>query len=400
MSRTSRIALAIIVLGLALLSLVGCAAEDRQPAGPTATPGVSPCAVKSDMVLLENAVGPSWIEWDSPCLPDADLVYVDRDTWDIWVMDEHGENRRCLTCYGHNILGVNFPLDDDGQSPAVHWKGDPEAHPTQPVILFKAENENSGHKVLQNAPSFGWDNDIWALNVCTGRYSRLTNVAAGQGVQNTGMSNDGQWYVYPLRYESGKPLQDFGLARMVFNELSVDENGDAHFLKRFEGEPNGQMYYEPHDIQRNDAGTYTLLYSAGTGNKLDLYTYEWRCEGENCPDTNKVLQTTPFQHEEFAKFSFSGTRIAWMKGPQVGFGYQADLYVSTPAFTDIERVTWYNDCEKWPDRCKPNGAQLSRLDWNGDGTAVFYGLWIHSGPLQPPNEVELHRLDFAGPCGQ
>jgi hypothetical protein len=60
--------------------------------------------MKSDTILARKSVGPGWIEWDSPCLPDADLVYADRNEWNIWVMDEWGENKRCLTCYGDNIL--------------------------------------------------------------------------------------------------------------------------------------------------------------------------------------------------------------------------------------------------------------------------------------------------------
>ena len=95
------------------------------------------CAMKSDTVLARNAVGPSWIAWKTPCLPNADLAYVDLDTWDIWVMDGMGGNKRCLTCYNDNILGINFTLDDDGQLPAIHWKGDPRLIPTNPLFSLK-----------------------------------------------------------------------------------------------------------------------------------------------------------------------------------------------------------------------------------------------------------------------
>jgi hypothetical protein len=332
-------------------------------------------------------------------LPDADLVYVSIDTWDIWVMDEWGENKRCLTCYDDNILGINFPLDEDGISPAMHWKGDPEAHPSFPVIFFKAENERSAHRKLRNSPSIGWDNDIWALNVCSKRYTRLTHLAAGEGIQHSAISNDGQWYVYPLRYDFGHPPKDFGYAKMIFCKLIVDQKGDAVLLKRFEDTPNGPMYYEPHDILRKDLGIYTLLYTAGSKNKLDPYRYEWKCDGAVCNHTNVMSQTTPSLHEEFTMFSPSGKKIVWMKGPLVGLAYRSDLYASTPEFNEIARVTWYNDCSKWPSRCKRRGAQMSRLDWKDDGRALFYGLWIHAGPLRPFRKTELHRLDFCGKCG-
>jgi hypothetical protein len=357
------------------------------------------CAMKSDTVLARNAVGPSWIAWGTPCLPDADLVYVDLDTWDIWVMDEMGGNKRCLTCYNDNILGTNFTLDDDGRPPAIHWKGDPEVHPSQPIIFFKAENENSAHRKLRNSPSIGWDNDIWALNVCSKRYTRLTRMAPGEGIQHSAISDDGRWYIYPLRYDLGNPPKDFGYAKMIFCTLSVDQEDNPHLARRFEDAPNGQMYYEPHDIRKNDSGFYTLLYTAGSNNVLDPYRYDWKCETEKCSGTIEALQTTPSQHEEFTMFSPSGEKIAWMKGPLIGFGYHADLYVSTPEFAEIKRVTWYNSCSHWPLRCRPGGAQFSRLAWKDDGTAVFFGLWVHDGPLRPFRRTELHKLDLCGECG-
>ena len=403
----------IIIEGILLclaLGVIGCTQmydrqdslnsdETKAAAGASAEQCPFACAMKSDTLLARNAVGPSWIAWETPCLPNADLVYVDLDTWDIWVMDETGANKRCLTCYNDNILGINFPLDDDGRPPAIHWKGDPETHPNQPIIFFKAENENSAHKKLRNSPSIGWDNDIWALNVCSRRYTRLTHMAPGQGVQHSAVADDGRWYVFPLRYDIGNPPRDFGYARMIFCHLFVDQEGNAHLEPGFEDAPNGQMYYEPHDIRKTDSESYTLLYTAGSKNVLDPFRYEWKCRQAQCESTSEALQTTPSRHEEFTMFSPSGAKIVWMKGPLVGLGYHADLYVSTPGFTEIKRVTWYNDCSHWPRRCRRGGAQFSRLTWKDDGTAVFFGLWIHAGPLRPFSRTELHRLDFCGRCG-
>jgi len=377
-------------LALALLALCSCNAFAAAVGGTSLQ--IAGTNVK---LLVENAVGPSWIAWDSARLPNADLVYVDTDSWEIWVMDEHGQNRRCLTRLNDNILGVNFPLDEDGDRSAIHWKGDSEAHPTKPIIFFKAENANSAHRASRNSPSIGWDNDIWAINVETLRYTRLTNLSPGEGVQHSAMSHDGQWYVYPHRYDFGDPPRDFGYARMVFNELNVEENGEPKLLKRFEVEPNGKMYYEPIDIRRNPSGTYTLLYVAGSGNRLDPYRYDWTYEGGHVIATNTRLQNTPRLHEEFTMFSPGGEKIVWMRGPWVGLFYHADLYISNPDFTQVERLTWFNDCKKWSKRCK-KGAQLSRLDWKEDGSAVFFGLWIHA-PFRPANKTELYRIDLVPP---
>lgn len=374
----------------------GAPAVATQEAAPTGATREQSCSITADTVLVEGAVGPSLVEWSSPCLPDADLVYVDNDTWDVWVMDERGGNKRCITCYDQNALGINFPLD--GAPDDVRWKGDPEAHPTEPILFLKAENENSAHRP-STTPSIGWDNDLWALNVCTKRYTRLTQIEPGQGLQHTAISNDGLWYVYPLRYDLGVPPLNFGFVRMVFNEVIVDNAGDVRLEKRFEDEPIGQMYYEPNDIHSNESGGYELLYVAGTGNRMDPYRYEWRCEGDSCTSDNTRLQDTPDRHEEFTMFSPSGRTVIWMAGPVVGLAYNADLYVSDPEFTDAQRLTWYNDCNTWPERCKPGGAQPSRLTWSRDGKALFYGLWIHDGLLRPFNQHELHRLDFAGACG-
>ncbi|MFH1477018.1 MAG: hypothetical protein ABIH24_05965 [Verrucomicrobiota bacterium] len=363
---------------------------------PQAVADPSLYKVKKDTVLAENAVGPSWIAWKSTNLPNADLVYVDRESWNLWIMDENGGNKRCLTGYGNNILGINFPLDGDGKDPKIHWKGDPEAHPFLPIIFLKAENEHSSHKPLRNAPSIGWDNDLWALDVDKKLYYRLTNLAPGQGLQHTAISEDGKWYVYPLRYEKGNPRKGWGFVKLVFCELAPDSNGRLQLLERFAVEPNGQMYYEPNDIHRNVSGSYSLLYAADRGKSLDPYMYEWTWDGQKHSGKNKALQTTPELHEEFFMFSPSGKKIAWMKGPIFWGRYLADLYVSNPDFTEIERVTWYNDCTVWPDRSKPDGCQLSRLTWNNDGTAIYFGLWIHGGRFRPFSKTELHRIDFTG----
>ncbi|MBN2358813.1 MAG: hypothetical protein JXR83_05125 [Deltaproteobacteria bacterium] len=398
LARGLRLALA-AMLCVAAATSQSCRCDDDAVAAAMNLPESSgACAFESDTVLADHAVGPSWIHWTSACLPGARVVYVDRDQWNIWVMGDSGEEPRCLTCYGDNALGVNFPLDDDGQPPDVHWKGDPEAHPTEPIILFKAENEHSDHRALTNAPSIGWDNDIWALNVCTRQYLRLTALAAGEGVQHSAISEDGRWYVYPRRRQAPVATSDFDFASMVFGGLAVDSGGALHFEQRFAVEPNGEMYYEPNDIHGDGSGRYSLYYTAGADKMLDPYRYDW-CEAGECAATNRRLLETAAVHEEFTMVSPSAHKLVWMRGPLQGLAYHADLFISSLDLTGIERVTWYNDCDHWPDRCQAHGAQLSRLEWKADGTAVYYGLWEH-GALGPFENVRLHRLDFAGACGQ
>lgn len=355
------------------------------------------CAFESDSVLVDDAVGPSWIHWTSDCLPGARVVYVDHAEWNIWVMGASGEERRCLTCFGDNPLGVNFPLDEDGAPPEVHWKGDPEAHPSEPIILFKAENEHAEHRLLTTSPSIGWDNDIWALNVCTRSYTRLTTLAAGEGVQHSAISQDGRWYVYPRRRQAPAGTSDFDFAAMVFGQLTVDSGGTLHLAQRFEAEPNGEMYYEPNDVQGAGDGRYSLFYVATDTTLADPYRYDW-CEEERCAAVNTRLVETAVVHEEFTMVSPSASRLVWMRGPVQGLAYHADLFVSNIDFTGIERVTWYNDCERWPDACLKHGGQLSRLEWAADGAAIYFGLWEH-GAIAPFEKVRLHRLDLAGDCG-
>lgn len=350
--------------------------------------------VKKDTVLADNAVQPCWISWKSAILTNADLLYTDHENWNLWVMDENGGNKRCLTAYGNNILGVNFPLDDDGKEPRIHWKGAPVVYPGQPIIIFKAENEHSAHKPAANTPTIGWDNDFWALDLRDKQYYRLTNLKSGQGLQCAAISPDGKWFAYPLRYDKGNPRKDYGLSRMVFCELIPDARGRLQFVTRFEAEPNGQMYYEPNDIYRNASGSCSLLYAADPGKVSDPYVYEWTWDGEKHSGTSKQLQATPSEHEELFMFSPDGRKIAWMKGTLFAGRYLTDLYISNPDFSGIERITWYNDRKVWPDRYKPDGSQLSRLVWKNDGTAIFLGLWIHGGRLKPFNKTEIHRLDI------
>jgi hypothetical protein len=368
--------------------------------------GSESCKVTADTILATDSVGPAWIPLTSPireCLENADLVYTNRITWDVYVMDEWGGNQQCLTCYSNNVLGVNFPLDEDEFPPDIHWKGGPEPHPTQPIIIFKAENENSAHVQPDNVPTIGWDVDIWALNVCTKSYVRLVDTLPQEGVQASALSNDGKIYAYPRRYERGNPPKDFGFAKISINEFVVDVDGDSQLIPLFEDEPNGQMYYEPNDIQLFGAEEYWLAYVAGTNDKCDPYLYTFTCHDAACVTTsNHALDTTPLLHEEFIVFSPNVGKLALMKGPTtqggVGVGYEADLYVAKSDYSEMSQISYYNDCGVWPDSCLDHKGQLARLSWKDDGRAIFFGLWKH-GQYVPLREGEVHRIDFSGVCG-
>jgi len=380
------------------LTLLGCSGGRPDYRTPQTPASADICAVERDTVLARHAVGPRWIEWTSACLPDARIVYVDQETWNLWVMDEKGGNRQCLTCPGDNGLGVDFPLDRDGRSPEIHWKGAPEPLPDRPIILFSAENEHSSHTALRDAPSIGWNNDLWGLNLCSGRYTRLTRLGEDEGLQHAAMSEDGEWFVYPLRYETGAALRNFGKARMVFAQMKFDADGRPRFEERFSAAPLGEVYYEPNDIHSDGSGRRSLYYVAGDGTMLDPYRYDW-CDDAACEPSNTRLQATPDLHEEFTMIAPSGEQMAWMRGPQSGLGYHADLFVSTLDFREVRRVTSYNDCGRWPERCLAWGGQLSALSWSPDGSTLYFGLWEH-GRLLPFDDVHIHALHFSGPCGR
>jgi len=385
----------LVVLALILPGCTGGRPDYATPEYPRST-GI--CAVERDTVIASNAVGPHWIEWTSPCLPDARIVYVDHQAWNLWVMDERGGHKRCLTCPGDNVLGVGFPLDGDGRSPEIHWKGAPVPLADRPIILFSAENEHSSHIARRNSPSIGWNNDVWALDVCAKRYTRLTRLSENEGLQHAAISEDGEWFVYPLRYETGKGLRNFGKSRMVFARIRFDLDGHPYFEERFSDAPLGEVYYEPNDIRSDDSGRRSLFYVAGDTTTLDPYRYDW-CDDGTCEPSNTRLQETPEIHEEFTMTAPSGERMAWMRGPQSGLGYRADLFLSTLEFGEVRRVTFYNDCNRWPEGCLARGGQLSALSWSRDGGTLYFGLWEH-GRILPFDEVHIHALDFAGPCGR
>lgn len=385
----------LILLTLVLLAAAACPRRTGIPVDMIRPAATGDCRATRDRVVAEDAVAATWIPWSSPCLPDANVAYVNRRDWDVWVMDSAGARKSCLTCFGDNVVGIDFPLDRLGR---IHWKGDPEAHPTLPVILFKAENENSAHRALRNSPSIGWDNDLWALDPCRRRYKRLTKLSAGEGLQHSAISNDGRWYVYPRRDPGDDDTRSaFQLAVMVFARLVVDPAGDLHLRQEFVQTPIGPAYYEPNDIRHLGGGRYALTYVAGRGKMLDPYRLEWS-DGPERAISNTALRRSPRVHEEFLMASPDGRRLAWMAGPLRGFGYRADLFVSRADLSGARRLTWYNDCAARPEQCLPHGGQLSRLAWSGDGRSLYYGVWEH-GAILPFARARLHRLDLAGPCG-
>ncbi len=383
-------------IGLAL-ALAACSGGRPHYTTPQTPESSDACAIERDTVLARDAVGPRWIESTGSCLPDARIAYVDHETWNLVVMDENGGHKRCLTCPGDNVLDLDFPLDRDGRPPRIHWKGAPEPLPGRPIILFSAENEHSSHTARRNTPSIGWDNDIWALDLCRRRYTRLTRLGEGEGLQHSALSEDGAWLVYPLRYDMGNALRDFGKARMVFAQLEFDRDGRPRLEERFSAQPLGELYYEPNDIRSDGSGHRSLYYVAGDGTMLDAYRYDW-CDDSACDPLNFRLLATPDLHEEFTMVAPSGERMAWMRGPQSGLGYHADLFLSTLDFREVRRVTYYNDCDAWPERCLTWGGQLSALSWSPDGDRLYFGLWEH-GRLLPFRDVHIHALRFRGACG-
>ncbi len=350
--------------------------------------------VVSDKIIMENATDPVFLEKDIPGLPNADLVYVDAKKMELGVMDELGKHVRNLTEKDKNVLGINFPLDEDGLPPAIHWKGAPEYIPGTSIILFKAENENSDHILDRNNPGIGWDCDIWALDLEKKKYTRLTNIDKGHGTHYSALSRDGQWYVYPLRIDMGNPEKNFGVVRMVFNRITFDKNGTVELTYNFALDPDGSMFYRPSSILQHKDGSYSLNYVAGANKILDPYRVSWNPTQEAFTISYKKLLTTPALHEELITLTPDETQMLLIQGLLRGEKYQTDLYTTDLDLVSKQRLTTYNLDKKGKPVASDLGAQISHPGWHKNGNVLFYSLWHHKGADRSYQTTEIHRLEL------
>ncbi len=390
-SRTSRFCRSVsqlYLLGIILFSLFLLSSFT------TATAQADTFTVASDKIIMKGAIDPTFIDTAITGLPNADLVYTVEKQMELRVMDESGKNVRNLTEKDNNILGINFPLDEDGQPPAIHWKGDPEHIPGTSIILFKAENEHSSHIFNRNNPSIGWDCDIWALDLKKKTYTRLTNFDKGNGTHYSTLSRDGQWYVYPLRLEIGNPAKNFGVVRMVFNQITFDDSGTIELTYKFALDPDGSMYYRPASIFHHKDGSYTLDYVAGSSKILDPYRVTWDPTQEDSTIRYQQLLTTPTLHEDFITFTPDKAQMLLIQGPLKGEKYQTDMYITDLTLANKQRLTTYNLDRQEKQVASDFGAQLSHFSWHKTGTVLFYSLWTNEEQGKACRDAGIHRLEL------
>jgi Tol biopolymer transport system component len=262
---------------------------------------------------------------------------------DVWVMDEDGANRQCLTS-GHSTI------------PQLH-NGNPAWHPSGKLLVFQAldpaiKGPLSGTPAyrLYTGPGAGFQNDIWVMDNEGDNTWRLTTLGRGKGVLHPHFSPDGKWLVW-AEMTSSKPhgfgTWDIVLAPFLFDGQNV-ELGEQRRLR-----PGDHVFYETHGFSPDSD---RLIFSAvppGEGEEsMDIFVCD--LQGENLKQLTSLKEK---QWDEHAHFSPDGSRIVWMSSSENGLKTR-----------EINNLKVKTDC--W--QMASDGSQKSRVTtFNKEGTPHY-----------------------------
>lgn len=262
---------------------------------------------------------------------------------DVWVMDEDGTNRQCLTS-GHSLI------------PQQHV-GNPAWHPSGELIVFQALNPSIKAPLagtpayrLYTGPGAGFHNDVWVMDEQGQQAWRITKLGRDKGVLHPHFSPDGKWLVW-AEMVSSKP-RGFGSWEIVLAPFHFD-GGEVKIGKKRRLKPGEQVFYETHGFSPD---SQQLIFSAVPPGKseesMDIFVCD--LEGKNL---TQLTSSAEKQWDEHAHFSPDGETIVWMSSFGTG--------VKT---RDLNNLKVKTDC--W--QMKADGSEKTRLTtFNKRGTPHY-----------------------------
>ena len=281
------------------------------------------------------------------------VVYFDRrpglvlNEYDIWKMDIETGEETCLTC--------DHP-DLEGKSGAS--RGQPELSPNADWMIFQAEHPNHALTSDPNAtqPGKGIYNNLWAMNLKTGKADLVYEVSDGKWLRPKGGTLHPQWS-HDGRQIVWGDLQNLCIGCGVIGnwqirtaEFWVIETVPVqavlldHELFNPFIQGNGH-WYETHDWGRNGE---LVLYSGNTMGQLELFsdinynTLEQLREG--C-EPIRLTETSgrngePWEFDEHAHFTQKHDAISWLRA-EIGVD-RGELWMMNPDGSGKRQITFFN----------------------------------------------------------
>lgn len=297
------------------------------------------------------------LDWGPHGWIAMDSQWESGDTFQIWIMQADGSERRALT-KGHPQVGP-------------YSNGNPAWHPSGKLLAFQSADApvtpemqaNAGWRALTN-PGAGVANNVWVIEVAGGKAWKLTRLRANQGVLHPHFSHAGDKLLW-AELVQGRPQKWV----MKLADFSYAEKSGPRLGKILEFTPGGMAFYETHSFLPDDSGfLYSATLKENDYRNLDIYRFDL-ATGQ----ATVLTDPTAGAWDEHAHPSPDGSRIIWMSSadipqPRPGkdpLAIKTDWWLMRADGSGKQRLTFFNDPQAPEFRRSFNIA--SDVAWSPDG---------------------------------
>ena len=298
------------------------------------------------------------------------------DVFAVYVMRPDGSDTRCLTC-------------DNPALPKQRNVGQPAWHPSGRYLVVQVEKAQHPAMRFGHAlePGSGVMNDLWVLDVETGRATMIRQVedSPGRGTLHAHFSPDGSMLSWSeMQQKAGlRQAQELGYWQLMVADFRTDRGGPR--LENVNSvTPAGPGFYENHGFSPD--GSRLIFSSNFEGTRRfrnDIYTMDLR--------TRKPTRLTNEGYNEHAIYSPDGRSIAWIAN--VGNpGGGTDYWIMNSDGSNKRRLTYFN--LKGHPESVGKKVVVADISWRPDGTA-FAGYYREGGAIESkrhPTKIVLVEL--------
>lgn len=317
------------------------------------------------------------VDWGA----DGRIVFDRQDNrgwFQTWLMDDKGENKKCLTCAG--------------SYPKLH-NGNPAWHPSQQFIVFQSADDTIPVPFwgtlyrTYTGPGAGVNNNIWVMTADGGRAWQMTRLGKGKGVLHPHFSPDGTKLLWAEMTDT-KPMPT-GKWVMRLADFSVRQ-GVPRITNIRTLAPGRMQFYETHSFSPDGREILFTALSAKNAKGFDIYKYTL--------DTETLTPLTPPADgfwDEHAQFSPDGSRIIWMSSrdngqAQKGAFVATDWWMMDADGGNKRRLTYFN--KKGAPEYIKGKAVCADISWSPDGHSVI-GYLEDNPTLARPGHIVRFSLD-------
>lgn len=284
---------------------------------------------------------------------------------DVWVIRPDGSGERCLTC------GLpQLPLHN----------GNPAWSPDGAYLVFQSENADSTAGQHAANPGRGLDNNLWVMEMATGKVTQLTYLPSGasHGVLHPHFSADGTVLTWTQMYQASQLTKRalFGYWKLMRADFATDPQPALANASAFEpGDPPG--FYENHGLSP-DGNTWLFTANQDLTKSIadinDIYTMP--AQG------GPLTRLTSAAYNEHAHYSPDGSEILWMS-TRDNANHGADFWVMDADGSSKRRIT----------DLQGSGQVWVAADssWGPDG--VHFVGFVQAGALGDQGKIIIARAD-------